>query len=103
MTLSQLIQKDWISLLWFFSTIVLIVFLVRRGWQMMPPWQRNYVPCAVVIVPAFEIGQFLPIPGSGPIYFTFVILYLVNAFVTWWGIVVGIGQTWALLRPANSN
>jgi hypothetical protein len=103
MTVSQYIEKDWINLLWFASTIVLIVFLLKRGWRAMPRWQRNYALCAVVVIPLFEIVNRLPIPDSGPIFVGAAILYFMFAAATWWGIGVGIAQTWALLRPAQSN
>ena len=92
-----------IFFLWIAATIVLIVFLVKRGWSAMPRWHRNYVFCAVIIILWNEImGHFAMSVAeeNHTFYLVAAILWVITTVVTWWGIAVGVSQVRTLLRLA---
>jgi hypothetical protein len=94
-----------ITVLWFVSLPVLVVFLIRWGWKAMPRWQQLYVLVGIpiialtsVIAAADRHGLFAAIPENSLVIHALNALFDVYVISVFWGVLVGCLQTWMLIR-----
>jgi hypothetical protein len=98
-----------ITILWFVSLPVLVVFLIRWGWKAMPRWQKLYVlvgvpvvALAIVVATAERLGLLDAIPED------ILVIYALNMSqylcdFSLWGVLVGCLQTWMLIRGTRAS
>ena len=94
-----------ITVLWFVSLLVLVVFLIRWGWKAMPRWQQLYVLVGVPVIALLSIvdvadrrGMFASIPENSLVIHAVNSLFDVYVISVFWGVLVGCVQTWMLVR-----
>jgi hypothetical protein len=87
------------------SGVILLVFLLRRGWGAMPRWQRIYVVAGLPIIAAFYLTAVFNLDGyleaDGPIRLGEAFLSVARGLAIWWGLSVCLSQSWMLLGEPN--
>lgn len=87
-----------ITVIWFFTPLVLLIFLFKRGWRAMPRWQKFYVYAAVVVFPimlALDF-DFIPTPDAGVAFYAMIVMFWAYMVCIWWGVIVAVAQLWSL-------
>ena len=99
-----------ITILWFVSLLVLVLFLIRRGWRAMPQWHRYYVLIGIpvivlgcIIAAAEQLGLFVGVPEESLIIRITDVLFDVYLISVFWGVLVGFSQTWKFLVPTRAS
>ena len=99
-----------ITILWFGSLPVLVLFLIRRGLKAMPQWHRYYVLIGIpaialgcVIATAERLGIFVGVPEDSLIIRITDVLFDVYLISVFWGVLVGFSQTWKFLVPTRAS
>jgi hypothetical protein len=94
-----------ITVLWFVSLPVLVVFLIRWGWKAMPRWQQLYVlvgipvvALASVVATAERLGLLDAIPEDSLVIYALNIFFNIYLISVFWGVLAGCWQTWTLIR-----
>jgi hypothetical protein len=87
------------------SGVILLVFLLRRGWGAMPRWQRIYVVAGLPIIAAFYLTAVFNLDGyleaDSPIRLGEAFLSIARGLAIWWGLSVCLSQSWMLLGEPN--
>jgi hypothetical protein len=99
-----------ITVLWFVSLPVLVVFLIRLGWKAMPRWQQLYVLVGIPVIALMSViaaadrhGLFASIPENSSVIHAVNALFDVYVISVFWGVLVGCLQTWMLIRGTRAS
>jgi hypothetical protein len=94
-----------VTILWFVSLSVLIVFFIRWGWNAMPRWQKLYVLVGIpvvalagVVAAADQFRLLDAITENSLGAYALDIFFDVYVISVLWGVLVGCSQTWMLIR-----
>ena len=89
----------------FFSSAMLLVFFLRRGWGAMPLWHRVYVVVGLPLIIAFHVTGVINLDGyldaDSPVRVAEAFLSTARVLVVWWGFAVCLSQMWMLLHQPN--
>jgi hypothetical protein len=99
-----------LTVLWFVSLPVLVVFLFRWGWKATPRWQRLCVLLGIPVIAlmslmdtAYQLGWFANVPEDSLVMYAVNILFYVYVISVMWGVLVGFAQTWMLIRALSPH
>ena len=98
------------TILWFVSLLVLVVFFIRWGWKAMPRWHKLYVLVGIpivalagVVATADRFRLLDVIPQNSLAAYALDALFGLYMISVLWGVVVGFSQTWMLIRQGSAR
>jgi hypothetical protein len=104
------VEGNMVTVLWFVSLPVLVVFLIRWGWKAMPRWQQVYVlvgipviALASVVATADRLALLDAIPQNSIVSYALNTLFYIYVISVFWGVLVGCSQTWMLVFGTRAS